>query len=77
MEIVLESINFRKSIGWDGVFFKVFKLGVRELLGFLIVLYNLCLILGEWFVVWKKGEWILVFKKEDFYEKKNYRFIIV
>lgn len=77
VETALESINPRKSTGWDGVPPKAFKLGARELSGPLTALYNSCITLGEWPAVWKKGEWTPVFKKEDPHEKKNYRPITV
>ncbi|PFX14021.1 putative 115 kDa protein [Stylophora pistillata] len=77
VETALESINPRKSTGWDGVPPKAFKLGARELSGPLTAVYNSCITLGEWPAVWKKGEWTPVFKKEDPHEKKNYRPITV
>ena len=61
VETALESINPRKSTGWDGVPPKAFKLGARELSGPLTALYNSCITLGEWPAVWKKGEWTPVF----------------
>ena len=77
VETALQSLNTRKSNGWDGIPSKALKAGARELSIPLTTLYNSCITCCEWPTMWKKGEWTPVFKKEDPHEKENYRPITV
>lgn len=77
VEDILFRLNVYKVLGVDGIFVCILKIYVKELLWFLIYLFNLLFILGEVFLIWKRVNIILVFKVNVKENVENYRLIFL
>ena len=63
VEAALQSLNTKKSDGWDGISSMALRIEVNELSILLTTLYNACISSCEWPAMWMKADLIPVFKK--------------
>lgn len=64
-------------MGHDKVPNSILRLGSKELAPSLTTIYNHCIDACHWPSEWKKGEWTPVYKKDNIYEVKNCRRVML